>query len=100
MPPNCREKNFEHGYYQVANFHSGTFIKITITVTKVVLIQVFFLTVSSKDKKIKIETRNIMAPSCHSKLALLEKDSPIFLLFRSWSLVLSLHFWVKSKLFQ
>ena len=42
---------------QVASFQDGNFEKITITETEVVLIQVFFLAVGSKHKKI-IKTRN------------------------------------------
>ena len=50
-------RNFEHSCDSVANFQDGNFEKITITVTEVVLIQVFFLAVGSKHK-IKTITRN------------------------------------------
>ena len=74
--------------------------KSTITVTEVVLIQVFFLIVGSKHRKIKIKIRNTIAPSYHSKVGLYSRNGVIFLLFGPWSLVLYLHVWVNSKFFQ
>ena len=88
-------KNFEHSCHQVANFQNGTFERITITVTEVVLIQVLFLTIGSKHTqthththKIKMKKQNTMAPSYHSKVSSTQITDPMFLLFGSWSLVL------------
>ena len=61
------EKNFAHSFDQVAKFQKNTFEKIAIKITKVVLMQAFFLTVVSKHKKTKMKTRNTMALSHHSK---------------------------------
>ena len=43
------------------NFQDGTFEKIIITVAEITLIQVSFLNVGSKQKKIKMNTRNTIA---------------------------------------
>ena len=52
--------------------------KITITATEVVLIQLFSYTVVSK-QKIKMRTRNTMAPSYHSKVTSTQnKGVPFF----------------------
>ena len=89
-PPNCGEKNFEPSCDQVVNIRNFPFWKNYLTVTEVVLIQVFFLTVGSKEKKMK--TRNTMAPSYHPEVSSTQKGSLIFLLFSSWhNLVLYLH---------
>ena len=65
---NCREITLKIASCdRVANFQSGTFEKKTITVTEVVFIQVYFLTVGSKHKKIKMKARNAMTASYHSK---------------------------------
>ena len=72
------ERNFAHSFDQVANFQKSTLEKITIKVTKVVLIQVFFLTVGSKHKKMKMKTRNTMAPSHHSKASSSQKRESHF----------------------
>ena len=49
-----------------SNFQNGTFEIITITVKKIVLIQVFFLLLLL-NKKIKIKTRNTIVTSYYSK---------------------------------
>ena len=71
--------------------------KITITVTEVILIQLFSFTVVSKEK-IKTKTRNTIGFCISFKSRLYSKQgSPIFLFFDSWSLVLYLHVPVKSS---
>ena len=56
-------KNFEHSCDQ----ELSEWQKITITVTEVVFMQLFSLTIGSK-QKIKMKTRNAMEPSYHSKV--------------------------------
>ena len=48
-----------------SNFQNSTFEIITITVTEIVLIQIFFFTIGSKQKN-KTENTEYMAPSCKS----------------------------------
>ena len=61
--------------------------------------QVSFLTVSSKQKN-KIEPMEYHGiVTYHSKVGCTKSMSPIILLFRSWSLILYLHVWVKAKFF-
>ena len=68
-------------------FRSDTFKKkIIVTAREVVLIHPFSLTDASK-QKINMKTQNTMALSCHSKLTSTQKESPILLLFGSWSTV-------------
>ena len=81
------------------NFQNSTLEVITITVTQIVLIQVFFLPLLL-NRKIKMKTRNTMAPSHHSKISSTQnQEVQFFLLFGSWSLVLYLYVWVKSKFY-
>ena len=57
----------------INNFQNNTFETITIMIlTIVILIQLFFLMVGSKQKIIKMKAQNTMAPSYHSKSALLK----------------------------
>ena len=56
---------FKHSYDQVT-FRIALF-NITITVTEIVLIQMFCLTVGSKQIK-KMKTENTIAPSYHLKV--------------------------------
>ena len=62
-------ENSEQNWDQVT-FRNSTFEKITIAVTKVLLIQMFFLTVGYE--KIKMKTQNTMAPLYHSKVGSLK----------------------------
>ena len=85
-----------------SNFQNGTFEIMTITETKFVLIQVFFLPfLLNNNKKIykneKTEYHGTFRP--FKNQLHLKPGSPIFLLFRSWSLVLYLYLWVNSKFF-
>ena len=89
-------KDFEYSCHQVANFQSDTSKNITITVTGVVLMQLFFLTVGSEHKKIKMQKQNTMAPLYHSKFSSTQIREPHFSLAWVMELVLHLHVWVKS----
>ena len=69
-----------------------------MTVIEIVLMQVLFFTVGSKQKK---KLWNTMVPSYHSKVSSTQNQKvPFFFLFESWSLVLYRPVWVKSKSFR
>ena len=80
-----------------SNFQDGIFEKITITLVEVVLIQVSFPNVSSK-QKIKMNTRYTMIFLYKSQVYS-KHGSIVFLLFGSWNLVLYLQVLTKAKLF-
>ena len=82
-----------------SNFQNGTFEIITITIKKIILIQVFFLPLLL-NKKNKNEKAEYHATFILFKNQLYSKPgSLIFLLFGSGSFVLYLYVWVKSKFF-
>ena len=78
----------------VSTFHNGTFEKNTITVMEVVLMQLQFLIICSKQKT-KMVSHGIFI-SFKSQLYS-KQGSPIFLWFGSWTVALYLHVRVKSK---
>ena len=69
------------------NFHNVIFEIITITVTKIVLSQVFFLPLLL-NKKIKTKARNTRASSHHSKISSTENQAVPFFCC-SWIMELS-----------
>ena len=77
-----------------SNFQNSTFEIITITVTEIVLIEMLFFTVSSKQKSKNEKTKyhGTFIPF-KSQLYSMPRIS-IFLLFGSWNLVFYLHVWV------
>ena len=80
-----------------SNFQNSVFYVITITVTEIDLIQVLFFTVGCKQKN-KNENTEYHDTFTPFKAELdLKQGKSIFLLFRSWRLVLYLHVLVKSK---
>ena len=76
VPCNCWEKTLSIAVVKYMRK------KITITVTQVVLIQLFSYSVASK-QKIKMKTLNTMAPSYHAKVTSTQNKGVFFLLFRS-----------------
>ena len=94
-------ENFEQ--LMSSNFQNCNFKIITITVTEIGFIQVFFFYRCSKQKikiwnTIKTEYLGTLIPVKSQLYS--EPGSSIFLLFGSWSLVLYLLVWVKSKFFR